>query len=77
MSEYTDRFLAEGFDAWDVVRDIIEADLAFLGVGLAYRRRLQQGILAVWKPRSPHCPLLRKAEYVICSFPIIGRGSHY
>ena len=40
MSEYTDRFLAEGFDTWDVVRDITEADLAFLGVGVAHRKRL-------------------------------------
>jgi hypothetical protein len=77
MSEYTDRFLAEGFDAWDVVRDITEADLTFLGVGLAHRRRLQQEILAAWNPRSPRCPSSRKAEYAIFSFPMIGRGSHH
>lgn len=76
MSEYTDRFLAEGFDAWDVVRDITEADLTFLGVGLAHRRRLQQAILASWNPQNPHCLSLRKAEYAILFFPILGRGSH-
>ena len=32
MSKYTHRFLAEGFDTWDVIRDITEADLVFLGV---------------------------------------------
>jgi hypothetical protein len=77
MSEYIDRFLAEGFDAWDIIRDIMEADLTFLGVGLAYRRRLQQEILAVWNPRSPRCLLLCKAEYIIFSFFIIGRGLYY
>jgi hypothetical protein len=55
MSEYTDRFLAEGSDAWDVVRD---TDLAFLGVGLAHKRRLQQEILASWNPREPALPII-------------------
>lgn len=77
MSEYTDRFLAEGFDAWNVVRDITDADLTFLGVGLAHRRRLQQETLAAWNPRSPRSSSSRKADYAIFSLPMIGRGLYH
>jgi hypothetical protein len=54
MPEYTNRFLAEGFNAWDVVRDITEADLTFLGIGMAHRKRLQQEILAACNLFLPH-----------------------
>jgi hypothetical protein len=77
ISEYTDRFLAEGFDTWNVVRDITDTDLTFLGVSLAHKRRLQQEILAAWNPRSPRSSLSRKADYAIFSLPIIGRGLYY
>jgi len=44
MSEYTTRFLAEGFDVWESIMDITETDLAYLTVSLAHRKRLQQEI---------------------------------
>jgi hypothetical protein len=44
MSEYTSRFLAEGFDTWEAIMDTTEADLAYLAVSLAHRKRLQQEI---------------------------------
>lgn len=44
MSEYTARFLAEGFDTWEAIMDTTEADLAYLAVSLAHRKRLQQEI---------------------------------
>jgi hypothetical protein len=44
MSVYTNRFLAEGFDTWEAIMDTTEADLAYLAVTLAHRKRLQQEI---------------------------------
>jgi hypothetical protein len=44
MSEYTTRFLAEGFDTWEAIMDITEPDLAYLAVSLGHRKRLQQDI---------------------------------
>jgi hypothetical protein len=44
MLEYTDRFIVEGFDTWEVVMDIRETDLTFLGVSPVHRKRLQQEI---------------------------------
>jgi hypothetical protein len=40
MSEYTTRFLAEGFDTRESIMDVIETDLAYLAVNLAHRKRL-------------------------------------
>jgi hypothetical protein len=47
MSEYTTRFRAEGFDTWEVIMDITEADLTYLAVSLTHRKRLQQEISKV------------------------------
>ncbi|CZT52849.1 uncharacterized protein RSE6_14233 [Rhynchosporium secalis] len=55
MSKYINRFLAEGFDTWNVARDITEVDLVFMGVCMACRERLQQEIVAAWHPQNPMC----------------------
>ncbi|KAL8843559.1 MAG: hypothetical protein Q9170_000063 [Blastenia crenularia] len=44
LGQYLDRFLAEGFEAWETVLDITESDLDALGVKLGHRRRLQREI---------------------------------
>ena len=45
MSEYTSGFCAEGFDTWEAIMDIAEADLAFLAVSQIHRARLRKEIL--------------------------------
>jgi hypothetical protein len=45
ISEYTTRFLAEGFDICESIMDVTETDLAYLAVNLAHWKRLQQEIL--------------------------------
>jgi hypothetical protein len=44
MSEYIAPFCAEGFDTWEAIMDIAEADLTSLAVTPTHRKRLQQEI---------------------------------
>ena len=62
MSEYTTRFLTEGFDTWEVIMDITEGDLASLGVSMAHQKRLRQEILDAWSRLSRRCSPSRNAK---------------
>ena len=44
MSQYLERFLQAGFDSWETVLEITEADLDVLEVELGHRRKLQREI---------------------------------
>ncbi|KAI9752497.1 MAG: hypothetical protein M1815_000457 [Lichina confinis] len=44
LVEYLDAFVAEGFDTWETLQDITEADLDALGVKRGHRRKLQREI---------------------------------
>lgn len=44
MSDYLDRFLQNSFDTWQVLCEITEEDLEYLGVELGHRRKLQKEI---------------------------------
>ncbi|KAL8791288.1 MAG: hypothetical protein Q9195_005977 [Heterodermia aff. obscurata] len=44
LGQYLDRFVAEGFDTWDTLLEITEADLEELDVKLGHRRKLQREI---------------------------------
>ncbi len=44
MSQYLESFMQAGFDCWDTVLEITEADLDTLGVELGHRRKLQREI---------------------------------
>ncbi|KAI4750045.1 hypothetical protein E4T51_16593 [Aureobasidium sp. EXF-12344] len=53
LSRYYDVFVDEGFDTWETLMDITEADLETLGVRLGHRRKLQRAILNASKDRRP------------------------
>ncbi|MCJ1380985.1 hypothetical protein MMC17_004094 [Xylographa soralifera] len=44
LSQYTTRFIDEGFETWETVLDITESDLDLLSVKLGHRRKLQREI---------------------------------
>ncbi|MCJ1294732.1 hypothetical protein MMC34_006290 [Xylographa carneopallida] len=44
LSQYTTRFIDEGFETWETVLDITESDLDLLNVKLGHRRKLQREI---------------------------------
>lgn len=44
MSQYLERFLQAGFDSWETVLEVTEADLDVLEVELGHRRKLQREI---------------------------------
>ena len=50
LLHYHDRFVGEGFETWDQLCDITEADLEALDVGLGHRRRLQREIANALRP---------------------------
>lgn len=56
MSEYTNVFCAEGFDTWESIMDIADADLAFMAVSQTHRARLRQQIVRA------------RAQYTVPSF---------
>lgn len=47
---YHDRFVGEGFETWDQLCDVTEADLETLNVSLGHRRRLQREIAKTLRP---------------------------
>ncbi|THZ25804.1 hypothetical protein D6C91_02842 [Aureobasidium pullulans] len=53
LSHYHDTFVDEGFDTWETLMDITEADLEVLGVKLGHRRKLQRAIFNASKDRTP------------------------
>ncbi|KAF2259831.1 hypothetical protein CC78DRAFT_585511 [Lojkania enalia] len=56
LSQYLERFVAEGFDTWETVLDITESDLNSLNVKLGHRRKLQRAI-AESRGQAPSRPL--------------------
>ncbi|KAI9797014.1 MAG: hypothetical protein M1833_005847 [Piccolia ochrophora] len=44
LSQYVEAFISEGFETWDTVLDITEADLDALGVKRGHRRKIQREI---------------------------------
>ncbi|KAI9652495.1 MAG: hypothetical protein M1831_006764 [Alyxoria varia] len=56
MSDYEERFVTEGFDNWQTLSDITEADLIELDVKLGHRRKLQRAI-AEDRGQASHRPI--------------------
>lgn len=54
---YHDRFVDEGFETWEQLCDITEADLETLNVSLGHRRKLQREIAT-----APRPPIQRPSE---------------
>ena len=57
LKSYLPRFLQTGFDDWEALSNILESDLALLGIPLGHRRKLQREIARrhLW-PDSEHLP---------------------
>ena len=59
---YHDRFVGEGFETWEQLCDITEADLDTLNVSLGHRRRLQREIAKAGSPPDPR-PCKEGSDY--------------
>ncbi|KAI9848753.1 MAG: hypothetical protein M1837_006840 [Sclerophora amabilis] len=59
ISQYRDRFFEEGFETWETVLDITEADLDALNVKRGHRRKLQREIASsrgLTRDQTLHAP---------------------
>lgn len=57
MSQYLESFMQAGFDCWETVLEITEADLDTLGVELGHRRKLQREISKARRLSQPPAPV--------------------
>ncbi|KAM3066097.1 hypothetical protein ACMFMG_010560 [Clarireedia jacksonii] len=55
MECYLQRLLDNGFDTWEVLKDITESDMHEIGLKLGHRRKLQREIATSrgWPPNAP------------------------
>jgi hypothetical protein len=44
LDQYEQRLIENGFDSWEILMEITEADLSDLGFNLGHRRKLQRAV---------------------------------